>query len=52
MSEQTNKKRTSFYISEETILLLKKLAEKDDRSQAYMIEKLVKEAAQKQKVKL
>jgi predicted DNA-binding protein len=45
------KKRTSFYLSDTTIELLKKLAEKDDRSQAYIIEKLIEEAAKKAKIK-
>lgn len=46
------KKRTSFYLSDETIKLLKKLSKKDDRSQAYIIEKLIEDAAKRAKIKL
>jgi hypothetical protein len=35
----------------ETLLLLKKLAEKNDRSQANMLDVLIKEAAKKENVK-
>lgn len=45
------KKPTSFSLSEEVIDLLKKLAAKHDRSQANMIEVLIKEAAKKEKIK-
>jgi predicted DNA-binding protein len=44
------KKRTSFSISDEALELLKKLAEKNDRSQANMLEILIKEAAKKEKI--
>lgn len=39
------KKRTSFALSEETINLLAAMAEKENRSQANMLEVLVKEKA-------
>jgi predicted DNA-binding ribbon-helix-helix protein len=42
-----SKKITSFSLEETTLELLKKLAEKSDRSQAKMLEHLIKEAAQK-----
>jgi predicted transcriptional regulator len=42
------KKSTSFYFSDEIKELLKKLAEKHDRSQANMLEVLIKEAAKKE----
>ena len=45
------KKVTSFSLNEETLLLLKKLAEKHDRSQANMLDVLIKEAAKKEKIK-
>ena len=44
--------RTSFALSEEALNLLKQLAEKDDRSQAGMLEVLIKEAAIKNKLKV
>jgi predicted DNA-binding protein len=44
------KLRTSFALSAEVIELLKKLAEKNNRSQANMIEELIKEAAKKEKL--
>lgn len=47
----TKKIRTSFALSEETLQLLKKLADKLTRSQANTIEILVKEAAKKEKIK-
>ena len=46
------KQKTSFTLSEESLKLLKLLAEKNDRSQASMIEVLIKEAAKKQKIKV
>jgi hypothetical protein len=46
------KKITSFSLNEETLLLLKKLSEKNDRSQANMLDVLIKEAAKKEKIKL
>lgn len=45
------KKRTSFALSEEVLALLVKLAEKNNRSQANMLEELVRAAAKEQKVK-
>jgi hypothetical protein len=45
------KKITSFSLNEETLSLLKKLAEKNDRSQANMLDVLIKEAAKKEKIK-
>lgn len=47
----TNKKRTSFALSPDVLELLLKLAKLNDRSQASMIEQLIKEAAKKNKVK-
>lgn len=44
--------RTSFSLSQTSIDLLKKLANKNDRSQANMLEQLIKEAADKEKIKL
>jgi predicted transcriptional regulator len=44
------KTRTSFALSDEALRLLKLLAEKNDRSQANMLEQLIKEAAAKQKI--
>ena len=44
-------KKTSFRINEDVLELLKKLAEKNDRSQAGTIEYLIKEAAKKEKIK-
>lgn len=44
------KQKTSFTLSEEALRLLKMLSEKNDRSQANMIEFLIKEAAKKQGV--
>jgi predicted transcriptional regulator len=38
------KKRTSFALSEAALEKLKELAEKDNRSQAAMLEKLIREA--------
>jgi len=46
------KKRTSFSIAEQYIVLLKLLAEKNDRSAAGMLEQLIKEAAKKADIKL
>jgi len=43
--------KTSFTLSEESIELLKKLADKNGRSSANMIEQLIKEAAIKDKIK-
>lgn len=45
------KLRTSFALSQEALSLLKKLAEKNERSQASMLEVLIKEAAKKEKIK-
>lgn len=42
--------KTSFTLSEEALELLKKLAEKNDRSSASMLEQLIKEAAKKEKI--
>jgi predicted DNA-binding protein len=39
------KKRTSYALSEEVLKLLKELAEKNNRSQANMIEELILKAA-------
>lgn len=44
------KTTASFALSDETKRLLKLLAAKHDRSQAYILEKLVAEAAKKEKV--
>ncbi len=44
------KQRTSFALSEEALKLLKTLAEKNERSQANMLEILIKEAAKKHKL--
>lgn len=46
-----SKQKTSFTLSEESLRLLKLLAEKNDRSQANMLETLIKEAAKKEKIK-
>lgn len=46
-----SKQKTSFTLSEESLKLLKLLAEKNDRSQASMLEVLIKEAAKKEKIK-
>lgn len=43
--------KTSFTLSSDAIDLLKKLAEKNRRSSASMIEELIIEAAAKQKIK-
>ena len=45
------KKVTSFSLDEETLLLLKKLAKKNYRSQTNMLDVLIKEAAKKEKIK-
>lgn len=45
------KKRTSFSLSDESLALLKKLSEKNGRSQANIIEILIKESAEKNKIK-
>lgn len=45
------KKVISFRLSEETIELLKKLAEKDSRSATNMLEVLVRDAAEKKGIK-
>ena len=41
------KKRTSFALSDEALQQLKELAEKENRSQANMIEQLIKESYSK-----
>jgi hypothetical protein len=46
-----NKKRTSFALSQAALELLKALAEKDNRSQANMLELLIIEAAKKKGIK-
>lgn len=46
-----SKIKTSFTLSEEAVSLLKKLAIKNDRSQASMLEVLIKEAANKEKIR-
>lgn len=43
--------RTSFSLSQEALYLLKLLAEKNERSQANMLEILIKESAKKEKIK-
>lgn len=45
------KQRTSFALSVDALSLLKKLAEKNERSQASMVEILIKEAAKKEKLR-
>lgn len=45
------KKITSFSLDEKTLSLLKKLAEKNLRSQANMLDVLIKSAAKKEGVK-
>jgi hypothetical protein len=45
MSKQNPKKKTSFSISENVDKLLAKLADKNSRSKASMLEVLIKEAA-------
>ncbi len=45
------KKITSFSLNEDTLTLLKKLAEKNNRSQANMLEVLITDAAKKEKIK-
>jgi len=45
-----SKQKTSFTLSADVLDLLKKLSEKNDRSQSNMIEVLIKEAAKKQKI--
>jgi hypothetical protein len=44
------KLRTSFSLDENVLALLKKLAEKNNRSQANQLEELIKEAAKKSKI--
>lgn len=46
------KKITSFSLDEETLVLLKKIAEVNKRSQANMLSILIEEAAKKYKVKI
>lgn len=46
-----SKKITSFSLDESTLLLLKLLAEKDERSQAKILDILIREAAEKSKIK-
>ena len=46
-----SKSKTSFQFEEEIIELLKKLAKKNDRSQAQQIASLIREAAKKEKIK-
>jgi len=46
-----SKQKTSFSLSEEALRLLKLLAEKHDRSQANMLEYLIKDTAKKKKPK-
>jgi len=46
------KQKTSFTLSEEALNLLKRLSEKHERSQASMIEVLIKEAAKRDKIKI
>jgi len=41
----------TFRLADDVASLLKKMAEKDDRSQAYIIEQLVREAGIKAKIK-
>ncbi len=45
------KQRTSFALSRDALSLLKKLADKNTRSQASMIEILIREAAKLEKLK-
>ena len=45
------KSRTSFSLSAESLEMLKKLAEKNNRSQANMLEILISDAAEKMKIK-
>ena len=45
----SKKKRTSFALSEEVLIALKQLAEKEGRSSANMIETLIKREAEKHK---
>jgi len=47
----SKKKRTSFSISDDALVLLKKLAEKDNRSGANMIETLIFDAAKRGDIK-
>ena len=49
--EKTLRVNVPFRVLPETLELLKKLAEKDSRSLANMFEKLVSDAAQKEKIK-
>lgn len=42
---------TSFYLSDDAKELLRKLCEKENRSQGNMIEQLIKEAAKKSGIK-
>jgi hypothetical protein len=46
------KKITSFSLDGETLKLLKLLSEKEERSQANMLQVLIKEAAAKAKIKV
>lgn len=46
------KELSTFRLSNEAKELLKLIAQKDDRSEAYIIEKLILAEAEKQKVKL
>lgn len=45
------KKITSFSLDETILILLKKLAKKDNRSMANMLQILIQEAADKEKIK-
>ena len=46
------KKITSFSLDETTLILLKKLAQKENRSQANMLQQLIEAAAKKAKIKV
>lgn len=50
MSKENPKKKTSFSISESVHALLGKLADKNSRSKASMLEVLIKEAAFAQQI--
>lgn len=47
----TKKLSTSFYLSDEAKDLLRKLCEKENRSQGNMVEQLIKDAAKKASMK-
>ncbi len=45
------KKLKNFRLSDEAVAALEKMAKSDDRSEAYIVEKLILAAAKKEKIK-